>query len=184
MTFWNLNDIYREYHACLNAYLADHIQSSRPHLRYIFRGRRGLFLRPPHVCDCVKEGYFFVPRYEVWGSRSPYTPQNIHGSDAKWLPKWLGFRVCCSLLLFSKSGVLDFVHNLFISSRPLMSLRISLENQGSERCLRRPFFRGACLSTIGINKSETCVHASLTSRQFKTGDQSTVWSNSVSSSLL
>ena len=30
-----------------------------------FVGRRGLFLRPPHVRDFVKEGYFFVPRYEV-----------------------------------------------------------------------------------------------------------------------
>ena len=45
-----------------------------PHLRYVFRGRRGLFLRPPHVRDFVKEGYFFVPRYEVWGSKSPYNP--------------------------------------------------------------------------------------------------------------
>ena len=26
------------------------------------------FLRPPHFRDFVKEGYFFVPRYEVWGS--------------------------------------------------------------------------------------------------------------------
>ena len=33
------------------------------HPRYVFRGRRGLFLRPPHVRDFVKEGYFFVPRY-------------------------------------------------------------------------------------------------------------------------
>ena len=54
-----------------------------PHLRYVFRGRRGLFLRPPHVRDFVKEGYFFVPRYEVWGSKSPYNPRNIHGSDAE-----------------------------------------------------------------------------------------------------
>ena len=60
-----------------------------PHLRYVFRGRRGLFLRPPHVRDFVKEGYFFVPRYEVWGSKSPYNPGNIRGSDAEWLPKWL-----------------------------------------------------------------------------------------------
>ena len=37
------------------------------HLRYVFRGRRGLFLRPPHVSDFVKEGYFFVLRHEVWG---------------------------------------------------------------------------------------------------------------------
>ena len=54
-----------------------------PHLRYVFRGRRGLFLRPPHVRDLVKEGYFFVPRYEVWGSKSPYNPRNIRGSDAE-----------------------------------------------------------------------------------------------------
>ena len=29
--------------------------------------KMGSFLRPPHVCDFVKEGYFFVPRYKVWG---------------------------------------------------------------------------------------------------------------------
>ena len=45
--------------------------------RYVFRVRRGLFLRPPHVRDFVNEGYFFVPRYEVWGSKSPYNPRNI-----------------------------------------------------------------------------------------------------------
>ena len=53
------------------------------HLRYVFRGRRGLFLRPPHVRNFVKQGYFFVPRYEVWGSKSPYNPRNIRGSDAE-----------------------------------------------------------------------------------------------------
>ena len=54
-----------------------------PHLRYVFRGRRGIFLRPPHVRDFVKEGYFFVPGYEVWVSKSPYNPRNIRGSDAE-----------------------------------------------------------------------------------------------------
>ena len=53
------------------------------HLRYVFRGRRGLFLRPPHVRDFVKEWYFFVPRYEVWGSKSPYNRRNIRGSEAE-----------------------------------------------------------------------------------------------------
>ena len=53
------------------------------HLRYVFRGTWGLFLRHPHVRDFVKEGYFFVPRYEVWGSKSPYNPRNIRGSDAE-----------------------------------------------------------------------------------------------------
>ena len=45
-----------------------------PHFRYVFGGRRDHF---------VKEGYFFVPRYEVWGSKSPYNPRNIRGSDAE-----------------------------------------------------------------------------------------------------
>ena len=54
-----------------------------PHLRYVFRGRRGLILRPPHVGDFVKEGYFFVPRYEVRGSKSPYNAGNIRGADAE-----------------------------------------------------------------------------------------------------
>ena len=29
--------------------------------------KKGSFLRPLHVRDFVKEGYYFVPRYEVWG---------------------------------------------------------------------------------------------------------------------
>ena len=29
--------------------------------------KKGSFLRPPHVRDFVKEGYFFVPRYKVRG---------------------------------------------------------------------------------------------------------------------
>ena len=45
--------------------------------------KKGSFLRPPYVRDFVKEGYFFVPRYEVWGLKSPYNPQNIRGSDAE-----------------------------------------------------------------------------------------------------
>ena len=65
-----------------------------PHLRYVFRGRRGLFLRPPHVRDFVKEGYFVVPRYEVWGSKSPYNPQIyavLTPSDFRndWVPSLL-----------------------------------------------------------------------------------------------
>ena len=28
-------------------------------------------LRPPHIRDFVKEGYFFVPRYEVWRVKIP-----------------------------------------------------------------------------------------------------------------
>ena len=45
--------------------------------------KKGSFLRPPHVRDFVKKGYFFVLRYEVWGSKSPYNPRNIRGYDAE-----------------------------------------------------------------------------------------------------
>ena len=57
------------------------------HPRDLFRGRRGLFFRPPHVRDFVKGGYFFVPRYEVWGGGGGgggvYNPRNIRGPDAE-----------------------------------------------------------------------------------------------------
>ena len=33
--------------------------------------RKGSFLRPLHVRDFEKEGYFFVPRYEEWGLKIP-----------------------------------------------------------------------------------------------------------------
>ena len=51
--------------------------------RVTYFAEEGVFLRPPHFRDFVKEGYFFVPRYEVWGSKSPYNPRNIRGSDAE-----------------------------------------------------------------------------------------------------
>ena len=52
--------------------------------RVTYFAEEGVFyLRPPHVRDFVKEGYFFVPRYEVCGSKSPYNPRNIRGSDAE-----------------------------------------------------------------------------------------------------
>ena len=44
------------------------IEGAAPVLR--ISRKKGYFLRPPHVRDFVKEGYFFVPRYEVWGSKS------------------------------------------------------------------------------------------------------------------
>ena len=51
------------------------------------RTRVTYFAEEAHVRDFVREGYFIVPRYEVWGSKSPYNPRNIRGSDAEWLPK-------------------------------------------------------------------------------------------------
>ena len=56
-------------------------EGGRTHVTYF--AEEGVFLRLPHVRDFVKEGYFFVPRYEIWGSKSPYNPQNICGSDAE-----------------------------------------------------------------------------------------------------
>ena len=40
-------------------------RGAAPSLR--IRRKKGSFIRPPHVRGFVKEGYFFVPRYEVWG---------------------------------------------------------------------------------------------------------------------
>ena len=39
-------------------------EGGRTRVTYFAEG--GVFLKPPHVRDFVKEGYFFVPRYEVW----------------------------------------------------------------------------------------------------------------------
>ena len=64
-----------------------HSRTEGGRTRVTYFAEKGLFLRPPHVRDFVKEGYFFVPRYEVWGSKSPYNPRNIRGSDAELLPK-------------------------------------------------------------------------------------------------
>ena len=79
-----IDDIYKLGHHIIHRIEAvSYIPRGGPHPRYVFRGRRGLLLRPPHVRDFVKEGYFFVPRYKVWGSKSPYNSRNIHGSDAE-----------------------------------------------------------------------------------------------------
>ena len=60
-----------------------HSGSEGGRTRVTYFAEEGVFLTPPHVRDFVKEGYFFVPRYEVWGSKSPYNPRNIPGSDAE-----------------------------------------------------------------------------------------------------
>ena len=39
--------------------------------RVTYFTEEGVFLRPPHVRDLVKEGYFFVPGHEVWGVKIP-----------------------------------------------------------------------------------------------------------------
>ena len=57
-------------------------RGAAPALR-ISRKKGSLIQRPPQVRDFVKEGYFFVPRYMVSGSKSPYNPRNIRGSDAE-----------------------------------------------------------------------------------------------------
>ena len=61
--------------------------------------KKGSLLRPPHVHDFVKEGYFFVPGYEVWGVKIPLQSTNYTQLWRRVTPKWLGFRVCCRHLL-------------------------------------------------------------------------------------
>ena len=50
-----------------------------PHLRYGFRGRRGLFLRPPHVRDFVKKGTFLYPG-KKYGGQNPLTIHEIYAA--------------------------------------------------------------------------------------------------------
>ena len=38
------------------------------------------FLRPPQVRDFVKNGYFFVPRYEVYRGQNPLTIHEIYAA--------------------------------------------------------------------------------------------------------
>ena len=51
----------------------------KPHPRYVFRGGRGLFLRPPHVRDFVKEGIFLYPGTR-YGSQNPLTIHEIYAA--------------------------------------------------------------------------------------------------------
>ena len=59
----------------------------------------GVFFKTSACPRFCKGRALFLPPYEVWWSKSPYNPRNIRGSDAEWLPKWLGLRVCCRHLL-------------------------------------------------------------------------------------
>ena len=48
--------------------------------------KKGSFLRPPHVRDFVKEGNFFVLRYEVWGGGGGENPLTAHEIYAALTP--------------------------------------------------------------------------------------------------
>ena len=50
-----------------------------PHLRYVFRGRRGLVLRPSHVRDFVKKGTFLYPGTK-YGGQNPLTIHEIYAA--------------------------------------------------------------------------------------------------------
>ena len=78
--------------------------SGGPHQRNrdVFRGRRGLFKTSACPRFCKRRVLICIQVQSMVGGggwKSPYNPRNIHGSDAEWLPKWLGFRVCCRHLL-------------------------------------------------------------------------------------
>ena len=51
------------------------------HLSYVFRGRRGHFLRPLHVRDFVKEGYFLYQGTK-YGGQNPLTIHEIYAALA------------------------------------------------------------------------------------------------------
>ena len=66
------------------------VQSGVPPALRISR-KRGSFLRPPHVRNFVKEGYFFVPRYEVWGMKIPLQSTNYTRLWCGMTPEVTGF---------------------------------------------------------------------------------------------
>ena len=45
--------------------------------------KKGSFFKTSACPRFCKRRVLFVPRYEVWGSKSPYNPRNIRGSDAE-----------------------------------------------------------------------------------------------------
>ena len=58
----------------------------------------GVFFKTSACPRFCKRRVLFCTQYEVWGSKSPYNPRNIRGSDAEWLPNWacdhLKYPVC------------------------------------------------------------------------------------------
>ena len=54
--------------------------------------KKGSFLRPPHVRDFVKEGYFFVPRYKVWGVKIPLQSTKYTRLWRRVTPEVTGFQ--------------------------------------------------------------------------------------------
>ena len=54
-------------------------QVQRGHPRYVSSGRRGRFLRPPHVRDFVEEGYFLYPGTK-YGGQDPLTIHEIYAA--------------------------------------------------------------------------------------------------------
>ena len=42
--------------------------------------KRGSFLRPSHVRDFVKDGYYFVRSYEVWRGENPLIIHEIYAA--------------------------------------------------------------------------------------------------------
>ena len=69
--------------------------------------KKGSFFKTSACPRFCKRRVLFCTQVRSMGSKSPYNPRNIRGSDAEWLPKWLGFRVCCHhLLLLNKQRII------------------------------------------------------------------------------
>ena len=61
--------------------------------------KKGSFFKTSACPRFCKRSVLFCTQVRSMGSKFPYNPWNIRGSDAEWLPKYLGFRVCCRHLL-------------------------------------------------------------------------------------
>ena len=61
--------------------------------------KKGSFFKTSACPRFCKRRVLFLTQVRRMGWKSPYNPRNMRGCDAEWLPKWLGFRVCCRHLL-------------------------------------------------------------------------------------
>ena len=90
------------------------IQCTRGHPRYVFRGRRGLFLRPPHVRDFVKEG-------TKYGGQNPLTIHEIYAaltpSDSR--TDWASEFAAANLLPLNKQRIIESEVKLRVPVHPM-----------------------------------------------------------------
>ena len=77
---------------------------------------KGSFLRPPHVRDFVKVGYFFVPRYEVWGVKIPSQSTKYMRFWRRVSPEVTGLP---SLLPLNRQRIIKSIVKIRVSVHPI-----------------------------------------------------------------